>query len=157
MTDISSVPFWCQKGKFIDAKDSMNDWCVGIVMDISYESRSITVTMDGWGDKCNTTYPFKTSKLAPFRKMTKPYTGPKSKAYRNWDISMQELEEMSQKLENALNGDLECENAYETTQFYRGKLMILVENLLVFDFKHNKEFLKPTVNFFSLVISLVVK
>lgn len=157
MTDrVVDVPSWCQLNKFVDAKDSMNDWCVSQVTEINLEARTVTVNMDGWGTKWNTTYPIKSSKIAPFRKNSKGYTGPKRKAFRDWEFTMAEIQEVQQKVNRLLIENLECENAFETTQFYRGQLFILVENLLVYDFSMHKDFLPAAVNFFASVIKLIV-
>ena len=80
MTD--NVPSWCRQGYFIDAKDSMNDWCVAQVLEICEIKKTITVVYDGWGTK-SAIYPLKSTKIAPFRKNTIKYTGPKRGAVRS--------------------------------------------------------------------------
>lgn len=153
MTD--NVPSWCRLGYFIDAKDSMNDWCVAQVTEICEIKKTVTVIYDGWGMKTGT-YPFKSSKIAPFRKNTLKYTGPKRGAVRDWNINEKELTEMQGQLDTILDSNLQSGDAFIITQFYRGKLFIFVENLLTCTYKIHKQFLKPVVFFFGSVIKLIV-
>lgn len=153
MTD--SVPSWCKLGYFIDAKDSMNDWCVAQVIDICEKKKTITVIHDGWGSR-SSTYPFRSSKIAPFRKDTAKYTGPRRGAVRDWKITEEELADMQTQVTKLLELNLETNDAFYITQFYRGKLFIFVENLLTCDYKIQKQFLKPVVKFFGSVINLIV-
>ena len=153
MTDI--VPNWCRLGYFIDARDSMNDWCVAKVTEICEIKKTVTVFHDGWGTK-TMTYPFKSSKIAPFRKNTLKYTGPKRCAVRDWTITESELAEMQGQLDQILASGLQGGDAFEITQFYRGRLYIFVENLLTCSYKIYKSYLVPVVKFFGSVIQLIV-
>lgn len=112
--------------------------------------------MDGWGTNFDSVYHFKSSKIAPFRKMSKGYTGPKRKAVRDWEFDVDELQNMQDKIDTLCDGDLRCDDAYETTQFYRGILFIYVENLLTWDFSDSELYLIHVVNFFKSVVQLVI-
>lgn len=149
------VPSWCRVGYFIDAKDSMNDWCVAQVTDICRIKNTVTVFHDGWGTK-TTTYPLRSSKIAPFRKNTIKYTGPKRVAMRDWDLSEEELTEMQNQIDSLLNSNLQCNDAFYITQFIRGKLYIFIENLLMYKYRQNIKFIKPAVRIFGSVVKLLV-
>jgi len=41
------------KGTYIDAKDSMNNWCVAIILDFFPKEDRITIRYDGWADRWN--------------------------------------------------------------------------------------------------------
>ena len=109
MTDI--VPNWCRLGYFIDARDSMNDWCVAKVTEICEIKKTVTVFHDGWGTK-TMTYPFKSSKIAPFRKNTLKYTGPKDCAIRDWTITEEELRDMQNQVNRVLASGLKDGDAF---------------------------------------------
>ena len=151
-----SIPPWCKVGYYIDAKDSMNDWCVAYVTDVSEGNKTITVYHDGWGTR-TTTYPSRSSKLAPFRRNTTKYTGPKREALRDWTISESELASYQEQLNKLLSSNLSDPDPFFITQFLRGKLYIYIENLLVCDYKINKKCLSPAVQLFGSVIKLIVK
>lgn len=156
MTDSQPIPVWLKLHSFIDAKDSMSDWCVAQVLEIDLPVGSVTVNMDGWGAKWNSTYPLQSSKLAPFRKHSQGYTGPKRTTLRNWSFALCEVTEAISALEALLAQDLLCCSAFATTQFYRGTLPILVENLLIHDYGRNLVVLKYVVQLFSLVLEMVL-
>jgi hypothetical protein len=60
-------------GSYIDAKDSVNNWCVGVVTDI--DSTKVSVRFDGWSTKWNDTHLIQGPKVAPFRRFSRGYTG----------------------------------------------------------------------------------
>lgn len=150
-----AIPSWCQVGYFIDAKDFMNDWCVAQVTEICQIKKTVTVFHDGWGNK-TTTYPLKSSKIAPFRKNTAKYTGPKRGAIRNWDLTEEELADMQNQVSKLMDANLLNNDAFFVTQFFRGKLYIFIENLLMYNYRMNKKFMRPAVRFFGSVIRLIV-
>lgn len=149
----TDIPKWCRVGCFIDAKDTMNEWCVAEVKDVN--KLCVNIILDGWAPKWETSFPIKSLKLAPFRKMSKGYTGPKTKGYRNWEYSFDVLREMQQKIHFLLNGELQCEDAFQTTQYYRGKLFIYIDNLVTQ--RPSIESITPIINFCSDVIKLIVR
>jgi ubiquitin carboxyl-terminal hydrolase 9/24 len=133
----------------------MNDWCVAYVTEINESNKTITVYHDGWGRR-TTTYPSRSSKLAPFRKNTLKYTGPRRGAMRDWEISEAELVYFQDHLSQLLSSNLSSSDAFFITQFLRGKLFIYIENLLLCNYKINKKFLHPVVNLFGNTVKLIV-
>lgn len=72
----------------MDARDQVNNWCVGQIIDINSETQTVTVHFDGWSDKYNVELPKKTSKIAPFRSYSRGYTGQQKVALRTgWSIN----------------------------------------------------------------------
>lgn len=59
------------KGTYIDAKDSMSNWCVANIIEVCNDDDTIRVKFDGWGNRWNEWYKFTSSKIAPFRKFSK--------------------------------------------------------------------------------------
>jgi hypothetical protein len=56
-----------KEGSFIDAKDSVNRWCVAIVRARNDATRRVKVRFDGWNGSWDVTYSIDSSKVAPFR------------------------------------------------------------------------------------------
>jgi len=67
---VSILDFF-QVGCYIDAQDSVNNWCVGQVIEVSKQTQSIKVKFDGWSSKWNEPYLFTSHRIAPFRKYSK--------------------------------------------------------------------------------------
>ena len=80
------VPNWCKLGRFIDAKDSVQSWCVARVLKIDDKSGRVQVNYDGWSSTYDAWLYVNSSKVAPFRRMTPPYTGQKKTAIREWSF-----------------------------------------------------------------------
>lgn len=127
---MTEVPNWIRIGAYIDAKDSMNDWCVAKVIEVSPVLGKVTVVYDGWGNSRQCMYSLSSSKIAPFRKNSRGYLGPRRMAYRDWEFDRAELTIIQTFLQEKLSGDLLLGTAFDTTQFYRGTLWIYIENLL---------------------------
>ena len=84
----------------VDAKDSVNNWCVGKIIDYNPESFKLTVHFDGWSQRydevsnpyLNQTYLLQTlrlnsSNLVPFRKYSQGYTGQRNIAFRDFALN----------------------------------------------------------------------
>ncbi|OMJ88629.1 hypothetical protein SteCoe_9412 [Stentor coeruleus] len=149
----SDIPKWCKVGYYIDAKDSMNEWCAAEVKEIT--KTCVNMILDGWAPKWETSVPLKSLKIAPFRKMSKGYTGPKTRGYRNWDFNLEVLNSVHEKVKSLIKGDLICEDAFQTTQYYRGKLFLYIDSLL--SQKPSSDWIQPVLNFCMDVIRLIVK
>ena len=67
-------------GSFIDAKDSVNNWCVARITNLS--ENKVTLNFDGWSNKWNDTHLLKGPKIAPFRRYSYGYTGQAKSAIR---------------------------------------------------------------------------
>jgi hypothetical protein len=72
----------------------------------------------------------KSPKIAPFRKMSKGYTGSRARTARNQQFQKESLANCHEKVKKLVNESLFCEDAFFTTQFYRGKLFFYIEHLL---------------------------
>ena len=125
---ISEVPKWCKVGFYIDAKDNFNEWCVAEVKEIT--KSQVTVTFNEWAPKWEHTFPIKSPKIAPFRKNSKGYTGSRARTVRSQQLSKDTLASMHSKIRSLMQESMFCEDAFNTTQFYRGKLPSFVEYLL---------------------------
>lgn len=71
---------------FVDAKDSVNNWCVALVKKINHEDKSVRVSFEGWSYKYDTDIRKASIKIAPFRTHTFGYTGQPKTAYRDFKL-----------------------------------------------------------------------
>lgn len=154
-SESTPVPEWCKVGGFIDAKDTVNSWCVARVVELDTERNRILVNYDGWSKNYNNVLNINSSKIAPFRKHSAPYTGQKKHALRDWTFSQQEIQLAVSHLDQLLSGELMCDTAYETTQFIRGHVFILIDCLLNHTFT-NEEDLQVAVNLFTSVLRYIL-
>ncbi|CAG9315438.1 USP34_5 [Blepharisma stoltei] len=143
-------------GGFIDARDTMNIWCVTKVIEISPNESSLKVRYDGWSDKWDVTFPVSSNKIAPFRKFSRNYTGQKKQAIRYWNFSQQEVEEMDKQLKDLMQGSLRTGDPYETTQFLRGRMFTLVDCLLTHTYKNKSVEPYIAMSYFTTVIDYIV-
>jgi len=60
---------------YIDMKDTTNKWCVAKIIEHDISTYRISVNFDGWTERYNETERTGSSRLAPFRKYTRGYTG----------------------------------------------------------------------------------
>ena len=153
MTDI--VPNWCRLGYFIDARDSMNDWCVAKVAEICEIKKTVTVFHDGWGTK-TMAYPFKSLKIAPFRRNTLKYTGPKRCAVRDWTITENELTEMQGQLDAGAGLRPTRWGGLQYHSILPGQALHICRKSPHMQLQNPQVLLKPVVKFFGSVIQLIV-
>jgi hypothetical protein len=147
------MAFWLdgyEQGHFIDSKDTMNTWCVGKIIKIDPEVKTVTVRYEGWSDKWDSTFPFHSNRIAPFRMHSALYTGQKGNALRSFYFAEDYLISLAERL-----NDLP-KTAFEITQFLRGELFTSVDCLLVHDYKNSQE-LDKTIQFLTQVIKFVVE
>lgn len=149
----SEIPKWCKVGFYIDAKDGFNEWCIAEVKEIN--KTTVTVTINEWAPKWETSFPIKSPKIAPFRKLSKGYAGTKGRGIKTLDFSKEALISMHQKLKVLLNADLLCEDAFLTTQFYRGKLFMHLDTVLMS--KPSPEHFSLIFGFLNDLLGLVIK
>lgn len=64
-SESTPVPEWCKVGGFIDAKDTVNSWCVARVVELDTERNRILVNYDGWSKNYNNVLNINSSKIAP--------------------------------------------------------------------------------------------
>ena len=63
------------KGTYLDAKDSMSNWCVALIeKSPGPDSEVLQVRFDGWTTRWNENYKITSSKIAPFRKFSRGTT-----------------------------------------------------------------------------------
>ena len=124
----ASPPPFVQLNRFIDARDSVNKWCAARVVQV--DEASLSLRFDGWGRKWDERVSFKSSRIAPFRKHSRLYTGQTMNAIREWSFKQEELAGYQTRVEDLIKGHFAFDSAYETTQFLRGDLFTLVDCLL---------------------------
>jgi len=100
---------------------------------VNHTTGKILVNYDGWSHNFDAWLDTSSSKIAPFKKISPPYTGQKRYALRDWEFTIQETQEMINKVGGLLDSDLVCTSAYDTVQFVRGEMIILVDSLLQMD------------------------
>ena len=115
---------------FVDAMDSSQHWLAAVVKQVD-PSKGILVRFDGWSNKWNEWLSLRSARLAPFRRYSRGYGGQESTALRDWSFEESELDLHRATLRKVKGGDLsEFPNPYEITQYFRGSLFTLVDNLL---------------------------
>jgi len=62
-----------KEGYWIDAVDTIQQWCLAKIVDVT--ERSVKVHYDGWPSRWDADLKVTGSKISPFRKETKGYTG----------------------------------------------------------------------------------
>lgn len=72
---------------YLDAKDSVNNWCVAKIVDHDMANNRIMIHYDGWSQKFDETCRITSSRIAPFRKFTQGYTGQHKVAMRDFDLN----------------------------------------------------------------------
>ncbi|CAG9317591.1 USP34_6 [Blepharisma stoltei] len=142
-------------GVFIDAKDTMNAWCVARIIEFYPERNAILIRYDGWSEKWDATYSLSSSRISPFRKNSQLYTGQKKFAIRSWEYSEEELERVNSILITLIQSGLKASDAFTTTQFIRGEVFTLVDCLLTGSFKTKAE-IHASLEFFTHVIDYIV-
>ncbi len=84
------------KGNFCDAMDETKNWCVAEV--IEKNENIIKIHFEGWSakhDEIINLGNFQKNKVAPFRKHSKLYTGQKKTAFRHYQFSQNDSDELS--------------------------------------------------------------
>ena len=72
---------------YVDAKDSVNNWCVAKIIDHEIRNNRILIHFDGWSQRYDETVRTGSSRIAPFRKYTQGYTGQSKVALRDFDLN----------------------------------------------------------------------
>jgi hypothetical protein len=75
---------------YIDAKDTVNHWCVGQIVDIDEEKNLVKVHFEGWSTRYDELIRRNAPRIGPFRRHTEGYTGQKKNAYRDFKMSITE-------------------------------------------------------------------
>lgn len=72
---------------YVDAKDSVNNWCVARIIDHKLQAGRITIHFDGWSPRYDEEVRITSSRIAAFRKYTAGYTGQTRAALRDHDLN----------------------------------------------------------------------
>lgn len=108
-------------GCYIDAKHHSKSWKVAKIISIS--DSSLCVTFDGWPDENSESFDLDSMNLAPFRKHSSLYTGPKD-CERELDKTTEDIKNLSNQLKDLPS------SAFEITQLLRGSSFIVIDQLL---------------------------
>ena len=119
-----------QLDSFVDAMNSSQHWLAAIVREVD-ASKGVLVQFDGWSSKWNEWLSQRSLRLAPFRKNSRGYGGQPQVAARDWTYSDEEVRQYLARLQQLPDSVLsEFASAYEITQWFRGRLFTLIDNLL---------------------------
>lgn len=145
---------WLAEGLYVDAKDSINSWCVAQVIEVDVSQSRVKVHYDGWSQKWETWLPIQEDKLAPFRMHSKRYTGQPKQAIRDWTLKLAEIEEVEGLMTRYMQSGF-TESAPEVTHFLRGRLFTLVDNVMTFGYTTKQDFVRST-KFLTSVIEFTI-
>jgi ubiquitin carboxyl-terminal hydrolase 9/24 len=145
---------WFAAGRFVDSKDTSGGWLVAKVIEENPATKQVRIRYDGWSEKWDAMLFKNSSRLAPFRKYSRHYTGQSKFAIRDWSFSAEEIEATIAKLASLVAG--ETLEPIETTQFLRGHVFTLVDCLLVSNIKVKRE-LELAYRLFTAVIDFAVE
>lgn len=143
---------------YVDAKDSVNNWCVAIVKNINYEEKTVRLGFEGWSSKYDVELKRSSTKIAPFRTHTLGYTGQQKTAYRDFKITPTYMAHLEKRVKEIMESNfLGFANAYECTQFLRGELYYYVDSLLTLPLVIREEDLPSILQFIELVFRMTLK
>jgi len=145
---------WLNEGLYVDAKDSVNNWCVAQVVEVDAIQDRVKVHYDGWSQKWETWIPVNSDKLAPFRMHSKRYSGQTKQAIRDWALKLSEIEEIEKLMTSLVQSEFALP-APEITQFLRGRLFIFVDNIMTFNYTLKQDFIR-SVKFLVHVIEFLI-
>ena len=144
-----------QVGHYVDAMDSSQKWLAAVVQQTD-PAKGVLVRFDGWSIKWNEWLSLRSTRLAPFRRYSQLYGGQQSSALRDWSFDVEELQPYQARLEQALQGDYSgFHTAYDVSQFFRGHLFTLIDNLLSISIP--SPVLPPVLHLLETVLSFAVK
>mmetsp|Transcript_26181 Transcript_26181/g.46675 ORF Transcript_26181/g.46675 Transcript_26181/m.46675 type:complete len:2194 (-) Transcript_26181:2-6583(-) len=143
---------WLDKGLYVDAKDSVNSWCVALVLDI--DQQRVKLHYEGWSHKWEAWLPIQSDKLAPFRMHSKRYTGQNKQAIREWVLTEAELARVEASLLELVNSGFAWP-AQSISQFLRGELFILVDCVMTWTYTSKTEYIR-SIKFLDNVTDFIV-
>ena len=81
------------KDCFVDAKDTVQNWWVAKAIDVEETKEELNLHFDGWSTKYDEVLPFLSTRIEPFRMITKGYTGMKNSTRRDeWKYTFHDLD-----------------------------------------------------------------
>lgn len=118
-----------KEGSFVDAEDTVKNWCVAQVKSIDEDNSEINVHYDGWSVKYDDDLPYTSNKMEPLRLITSGYTGMSRTAKREtWSYHAGDLETLKRKVEDTIQEEFaNLATAFDVTQFLRGEMFIYVD------------------------------
>jgi len=119
-------------GSYIDAEDTVKNWCVVEVKEISEEKDELSIHFEGWSNRYDEELPYNSNKVDAFRLITVGYTGMSKAAKREqWSYHYGDLETLKRKVEDTIDEEFDnFQGAFDATQFLRGELFIYCDCLL---------------------------
>ena len=76
-----------QVTNYVDAKDQVNNWCVGQVSEENVDAGTVKIHFEGWSERHDAVLKKNSNKMAPFRSMTHGYTGQRKNAFRDFKLN----------------------------------------------------------------------
>jgi hypothetical protein len=143
---------------FIDAKDSVNNWCVAKIIDHNLQNGRITIHFDGWSPRYDEEVRITSSRIAAFRKYTIAYTGQTKVALRDHDLNYVYQVTMINQIQKIIQSEFKCfESANECTQFIRGELFIYFDSLVSLTMSATPADIQKIFEFSTEVFKLCLK
>lgn len=143
---------------YVDALDSYSTWRVAKILEINGEYAKLN--FDGWSHKWDENIKLTGHKIAPFKKITPPYTGGNKGAIRDFDLeqSREVLVKTIEQMNSIANQGFMINDPNRITQFLRGELYILLDSILSISqpIKSSSD-LKLVSDFIENFISVFVK
>lgn len=149
-----------KEGEYVDAEDSVKNWCVAKVLEKDDAREELSLHFDGWHEKYDEVIEIKSSRIEPFRLITNGYTGMTKTTRRDgWKYHYGDLETLKRKVEDTLEADFEnLKSAHEATQFLRGELFFYVDGYLA-NWKSSDEDAdyRDVIEFMHVVFKLIIR
>ena len=149
------------ENSYVDSKDTVNNWWVAKTLSVDAGKEELYLHFDGWSTKYDEAIMFLSSKLEPFRMITKGYTGMKNSTKRDeWKYTFHELDAIKRKIEDVIDSDFSnLKSAHDATQFLRGEVFFFVDCLLVNwdDEKNTNENYIEILDLMEWVFKMIIK
>ena len=143
---------------YIDAKDSVNNWCVAKIIDHDLQHNRIQIHFDGWSQRYDEMVRPGSSRIATFRKYTQGYTGQSKVALRDFDLNYSYQVTLLNRIQRVIESDFLCfKDANECTQFIRGELYIYFDSLMTLVSEPAKTDIQKIFEFATEVFKLCLK
>jgi len=143
---------------YIDAKDSVNNWCVAKIIDHDIQNHKLQLHFDGWSTKYDETVRIGSSRIAAFRKYTQGYTGQSKMALREFDMNYAYQVTMLNKIKRVIESNFLCFNdATECTHFIRGEVYLHLDSLVTLVREPSQTDMQQIFEFTTEVFRLCLK
>jgi hypothetical protein len=143
-----------QDGDFIDAVDTVQKWCLAQV--VARDETAVRVHFDGWSNKYDQAFRWTSYKLAPFRRLSRGYTGQiRTPLRQSMVFSIEQVRADKERVQAIIDTDFQEMTAKDVTQYLRGGLFVMVDFLLGAN-TYTEEELVEVTDFFKTVLRLIV-